>query len=186
MDEQYIQKVAEGDLNTFRYLVDKYKDVAFSVAFRIVQNRMVAEDIVQESFFKAYTNLHSFKGESKFSTWFYRIVTNESLKKIKRKQFTAELPFSPSMDYAGFYLNESIQSLKEEEQKRFISETLKAMQPREALVLQLFYLDEQEISEIGQILDLNADHVKVILHRARKSFYTIFTGQLKLELNALI
>ena len=142
--------------------------------------------ILYRSFFKAYTRLDTYKKESKFSTWLYRIVTNEALKKIKKKQFSGEVQVSDLTDEEAFDWNEALQVLKEEEQKRFIAQTLDAMSRREALVLQLYYLDEQEMSEIGQILDLKPEHVKVILSRARKQFYTIFSQQLKLELHTVL
>jgi len=75
MDEKLrIRKVLEGDTSAFGYFVETYQDMAMTIACRVCGNRQDAEDIVQDSFVKAFHNLHTFKADSKFSTWFYRIV----------------------------------------------------------------------------------------------------------------
>jgi RNA polymerase sigma-70 factor (ECF subfamily) len=83
MDEIYIRKILEGNSEEFRYIIDKYKDMAYSIAMSVVKDEFLAEEIIQTSFVKAFEGLDSFKGNSKFSTWFYRIVTNESFKIAK-------------------------------------------------------------------------------------------------------
>jgi len=85
-DDFYITKVLAGDTEAFRYFVSAYKDIAFSVAFSVVKDEFTAADAVQESFIKAFENLKSFRGDSKFSTWFIRIVINESFKTIQKKK----------------------------------------------------------------------------------------------------
>lgn len=86
MDSLYLQKIIAGDISKFSYFIEKYKDMAFSIAFRIINNREDAEEIVQDSFLKAFKSLKKFRQDSKFSTWFYRIVVNHSLSKLKREK----------------------------------------------------------------------------------------------------
>ena len=86
MDEIYIQKVLEGDINSFRYLVDRYKDMSFSIAISILKDENEAEDAIQDAFIKAFNSLRGFRNRSKFSTWLYRIVVNESLARTRRKK----------------------------------------------------------------------------------------------------
>lgn len=78
VEDLYIKKVLNGDTEAFRYFVTTYKNLAFSVAISGVKNEFTAADVVQESFVRAFENLKSFRGDSKFSTWFFRIVINES------------------------------------------------------------------------------------------------------------
>ena len=73
-DQLYITKVINGDANAFASLVDTYKNMVFSLAFKLTKNREEAEEITPDTFIKAYKNLSKFKGDSKFSTWLYRIA----------------------------------------------------------------------------------------------------------------
>ncbi len=116
MDNTYISKVVAGDTNAFAFLVDKYKDMCFAAAYRIVKSREVAEDIVQDAFLNAYKNLKNFKGESKFSTWMYKIVVNESLTKIRRTKFMREKAHEITGDFNELELNESLALMKQKEQ----------------------------------------------------------------------
>ncbi len=116
MDDLYIKKVLDGQTEEFRYFIKQYKDLAFSVAFSVVKNEFTAAEVVQESFVKAYENLKSFKGESKFSTWLYRIVINESFKIIwKEKRNILKSGIDVETDFRE---NPAIfDALKETEQK---------------------------------------------------------------------
>ncbi len=186
MDNTYILKVVAGDAQAFAFLVDKYKDMCFAAAFRIVKNREVAEDIVQDAFLSAYKNLKNFKGESKFSTWLYKIVVNESLTKVRRTKFMREKAHDIVGGFNEHDLNESLALLKQKEQVLYIENTLQQMIDREALVMQLYYLDELSLKEIAEVLKLKPDHIKVILHRARKNFYALLNEQLKHELSSIL
>lgn len=83
-DTFYIQETLNGNVNAFAFLVEKYKHMVFTLSIRIVKNREEAEEISQDVFVKAYTNLKGFKGDLKFSTWIYRIGYYASLDTIKK------------------------------------------------------------------------------------------------------
>lgn len=186
MDQVYISKVVAGDTNAFRYLVDKYKDVMLAAAYRIIKDKDLAEDILQDAFINAYKSLKGFKGEAKFSTWLYKIVVNEAIKKIRKGEHLKENFQHEPIEYSEFELNDSLKGIKAGEQSYYIDQTLQSMSSREALVLQLFYLDELSLKEVAEVIQLNADHVKVLLHRARKQFYTILANELKHEVKSII
>jgi len=84
MDDIFIQKILAGDSEAFRHIITKYKDMAYSIAMSVIKDEFYAEEILQVSFLKAFDKLNTFKGRSKFSTWFYRIVINESFKYVKK------------------------------------------------------------------------------------------------------
>ena len=86
MIETYIQKVLSGDKDAFRYIITKYKDMAYSFAISVVKDEFLAQEVLQISFIRAYSKLHTFKGNSKFSTWLYRIVVNESFKILNKRK----------------------------------------------------------------------------------------------------
>ena len=93
-DQLYITKVINGDTNAFAYLVDSYKNMVYSLAYKMTKNREEAEEISQDTFIKAFKKINNFKGDSKFSTWLYRIAYHTSLdylKKSKKEHHTFEI-----------------------------------------------------------------------------------------------
>lgn len=185
MDNNYIKKVIAGDTNAFRYLVEKYQVKALAVALSVVHNQEVARDVVQEAFVKAYKNLESFRGDAAFSTWLMRIVVNESIKILRRQKRQQESEKEIEALQEPF-LNESLQALKAEEQQKYIQDVFRKLPEREALVLQLFYLEDLNLKEMEEVLELNADHIKVLLHRSRKRFYQLLQKELKHETLSLL
>lgn len=185
MDEQYIQRVLEGDINSFRFIVSKYKDMSFSLSISIVKSELLAEEAVQDAFVKVFQNLKSFKGKSAFSTWFYRIVVNESLRKIKRKKLEMDelKQYSNSTEYS---VNDSFKSIHIAEQKEIINKILQELPSTESLLLRLYYLDENTIESIGEITQLTQTNVKVTLHRARKHFLFQLEKYYKHEMRTIL
>ncbi|MBX7138535.1 MAG: sigma-70 family RNA polymerase sigma factor [Oligoflexia bacterium] len=84
-DRATIARIQKGDRDAYRLLVEKYKQRAFSIAFGVLRSREDAEDVVQESFVKAYLSLPDFRGDSSFYTWLYRIVYNMAVDLKRRK-----------------------------------------------------------------------------------------------------
>ncbi len=84
-DLAYVESAKNGNVNAFRELVEKYQQRAFSIALGVVKNEADAEDIAQEAFVKAHRNLPSFRGDSSFYTWFYRIVFNLAIDLSRKK-----------------------------------------------------------------------------------------------------
>ena len=85
-DNFYIGKVINGQTNYFSFIVEKYQDIVFSIALKVLRNREDAEEIAQESFIKAFKSLHTFKGNAKFSTWLYRITYNTCISEVRKKK----------------------------------------------------------------------------------------------------
>ena len=185
MDDLYIKKVIDGDTEAFRYFVSQYKDMAFTLSMSVVKNEFLATDVVQESFMKAFQNLKKFKGNSKFSTWFYRIVVNESIKVI-RKKGEQNIDLNNSQSLHPLSETSVIDQLKEDEREFYINEILNRLPAAESLVLRLFYLNENNIAEICEITGWSESKVKVPLHRARKNMEKLFTKYLKGEAKTLI
>ena len=93
MEELYLRLVLEGDVSKFSWFIDRYKGMAFSIAYRVVNNKEDAEEVVQDAFLKAFKSLDKFRRDSKFSTWFYRIVVNTALTRVR-----TETPKQESFD----------------------------------------------------------------------------------------
>lgn len=186
-EEDYLKQVIAGNTGYYRYLVDKYKDMLYSVANGILKNDLLAEEAVQDAFVKAYKGLKNFRGDSKFSTWLYKIIVNESLKKMKEKRlFNKELTAEELLYNDMHTINYAVITMQEEEQKHFINQALDDMPQNESLLLRLFYLNERSVEEINDITGLSRSNIKVILYRARKTFYSILNNKLKTELRSIL
>ncbi len=90
-DQTYVDRVKAGDSLAYAFLVDKYKNMAFTIALKVTGNREEAEDVAQEGFLKAYQQIGAFAGRSKFSTWLYTIVYRTAL---NHRQKNRNHPFS--------------------------------------------------------------------------------------------
>ena len=177
MDDIYIKKVCAGDRDAFRYFVSKYKDMGFTVAVSVVKDAFAAQEVVQDAFIKAFRNLPSFSNRSSFRTWFYRIVVNEALIRLKKEK--REL-----INYTDNIADEAadettLAALKEEEQVHLINEALQKLPPKESLVLRLFYLQEESIKEVCEVTGWSESNTKVLLHRARKNMLMIMNQLMK-------
>lgn len=168
-----------GDTESFSYFVSTYKDMAYSLAVSVVKDEFTAADVVQEAYVKAFENLKSFKGNSKFSTWFFRIVINEAFNVFHKKKITYS-----EIDYN---ISESVKdNLEVADRSFFINEVLKQMPPTESLALRLFYLNENNLKEICEITGWSVSKTKVTLHRARKTMEERMEQVLKNEVKSLI
>jgi RNA polymerase sigma factor (sigma-70 family) len=186
MDNLYIQKVLNGDYSAFSYFVDKYKDMAFSIAYRIVDNREDAEDIVQDSFIKAYRSLEKFRQDSKFSTWFYRIVVNNALTKIRGRKKIQNDDFSEIENLELEKTETAYSTLSQMDRQKYINLALDKLKLEDRLVLTLYYLNENSIEEMVEITSIKMENLKMKIHRARQKMYVILEQELKVELKNLI
>ena len=180
MDENCIRRILDGDSKAFRQIIIKYKDMAYSLAMSVIKNEFYAQEILQNSFLITYDKLSTFNGASKFSTWFYRIVINESFKYVKKHK-TEFIDFVETPPEIPNEMENAILKLELDDQKYYITEALKKISPKESLILRLFYLDENSIEEIRSITGWSSSNIKVILHRARINLKHILTEIYKLD-----
>lgn len=177
MDSLYIEKVLSGDSHAFKYFVNNYKDMAFSVALSLVKNEHLAAEVAQEAFLQCYLSLSNFKKHSKFSTWFYRIVVNTAYKSMKKKSIEiVELELNR---HDVVLEDNAISKLLKEEQKQLINEALLRIPGSESLALRLFYLEELSIQELCEITGWTQANAKVILFRARKRMHAELSKLMK-------
>ena len=186
-DQVYIDRVLQGDTNAFAYLVDKYKNLTYTVAMKIVRNHEDAEEVAQDSFIKAYSQLHTFKGESKFSTWLYTIVYRNSITRIRKKKIaTTNIdPYIIENKKSGYDFPQ-IEAIKNGEQKKYIAEAIDNLPETDAFLITLYYLEESSVEEIEQITGLTKTNVKVKLFRARKKLLNELSLLLKEELKEIV
>ncbi|MFK7806674.1 MAG: RNA polymerase sigma factor [Saprospiraceae bacterium] len=174
MDAHYINEVLNGNTNAFGYFIRTYQNRAFGVAISIVKREDDAKDVVQDSFITAYSSLTSFRNDARFSTWFYRIVVNTGLQFIKREKRRDEVVEGYSItDNEKAAFNDAITQLEKQDLKKLIKGVFGKIPAKEALVLELYYINDQRIVEIEKITDFTKANIKVLLHRGRANFYKI-------------
>ena len=170
--QDYIKQVKAGDFKAFSHIVSDYRQMVFTIVFKIVNNREDAEDITQEIFLKAFKSLNLFKEESEFSTWLYRIAYNTTLSEVRKRKIvfsSFDDDFSRLKDEE---INENIEDLATEERIFYLEQALKTLPTEDALLITMFYLDDLSIEEISRISNFSQANVKVKLHRIRKKLAT--------------
>jgi len=185
IDAALIESVKKGDTQAFRQLVDKYKDVSLSLACSILKDKEKAEDVLQNAFMKVFQKANSFKHQSAFSSWLYRIVVNTAYNELKRNRSYLDLDDLNSIESQANDKS-AIQFLKEEEQKKYVILALDRLKADEALVLRLFYLCDMSLKEVQQITNFTSSKIKVDLHRGRKNMEIVLKGLLGNQLKDLL
>src|SRR5688572_22199836 len=187
-DAYYIDRVLQhGDSQAFAGLINKHKTMAFNIALRITGNREDAEEVAQDAFVKLYNSLDKFRGDSKFTTWFFRIVYNLGLTKVRKKSL-----FSGSTDDEDFseHLSGDIPTLTDQyygkEKKQFVNAALATLDDGDRLLVTLYYMDDQPVDSISEITGLTQSNVKVKLFRARKKLHDTLQRNLKDELYSIL
>ncbi|MDG1331882.1 MAG: sigma-70 family RNA polymerase sigma factor [Crocinitomicaceae bacterium] len=184
-DKIYIQQVLEGDSSSFTHLVNKYKDMVFTVCYRILRQREDAEDTAQVAFIKAFDKLHSFKGDSKFSTWIYTIAYRTAISKTRlmKLESTDDGLYVETSNEINF---PQLEEMKQQERQLYVQQAIDSLRELDGVIITLFYIDESSIQEIVDITGLTESNVKVKLHRARKQLKINLEGLLQQELKSII
>lgn len=176
-----------GDVQALSPLILHYQNYVFQIALGILKNREEAEEVTQDVFVKVFKVLDTFKGESKFSTWLYRISHNLALNRLAKmardpvkvqswSEKQLQVPVSDKLSW-------EIMAWKD--RKKFITFALERLNAEDRLILTLFYLHEQQLGEIAVIMDIQPNNVKVKLHRARKKIEKVLNQILKEEVSNL-
>jgi len=173
-DTYYIEQVLEGKINAFSFLVDRHKDKAYNLAFRICGNREEAEEIAQDAFIKAYRSLRNFRNKSSFSTWLFRIVYNTSISLVRSKKkgvlAIEEFP-ADAVDFLGINRNE--EEAAEDYRNSLINFALQKISEDDRGLITLYYYDDLDTEEISKVTGINKSGIKVRLFRARKKMADI-------------
>jgi RNA polymerase sigma-70 factor (ECF subfamily) len=183
-DNSIIERILSGDKSGYRDLANRHKDYAFTVAYKIAGTREDAEEIAQDAFIQTFQALPTFNQEAKFTTWFYRIVFNSALMfKRKNRIQVEDIEFSQSAQYIAA---DTDKDLKISEQRQYIQKAFNHLSPDDVTMITLFYLKEQSLEEIAQVVGISAETVKVKLCRARKRLAETMNKMLGKEVKTLI
>jgi len=173
MEETELIKLAQsGDKKALAELVRNYEQTIYNFAFKICRDKNKAEHIMQETFYSMVKSLYQFDGNSKLSTWLYRIVSNHCLmlaRKIKSR------PFVPLDDEEGLFEEKHAadwsslpyKSAENEELKEILDEAIQNLSPEYRMIFLLRDVEGLSTEETAQATDLSVPAVKSRLHRAR-------------------
>ncbi|HHJ09580.1 MAG TPA: RNA polymerase sigma factor [Bacteroidetes bacterium] len=179
-DFEVIEKVLAGDREAFSLLINRHKDMAYTMAFRMVGNHSDAEEITQEAFIKAYSKLGFFRKDSTFSTWFYRIVFNGAVSYLRSRKNIAT---QNERTIQNIVSEEPLHQETEEQdfRRKAVLWVISQLNPVEQAIVTLFYHEEKSLKEIGKIVGMNEDTVKMRLHRSRKKMKELLIKKFKEE-----
>jgi RNA polymerase sigma factor (sigma-70 family) len=179
-EQDLIQGLKSGNEAAFKYLVETYQDRVFNTAIGIVQNAEDAEDVAQEVFIQVYRSIHNFKGESKLSTWLYRIATTRALdllrtRKSKKRSGIIQRLFGednepvfelPDFNHPGVALDR-----KENAAKLF--KAIGELPENQRIAFTLHKLEDLSYQEVSEVMQTSLPAVESLMHRAKQNLRKI-------------
>ncbi|MDB5054755.1 MAG: polymerase subunit sigma-24 [Bacilli bacterium] len=165
----------EGDRRAFAELVELYKDKIYHLGYRMLNQRQEAEDVVQETFLRVYTNLNRYDENQKFSTWIYRIATNLCIDRLRKRKanysLDADMSDGEGMDWHATLASEQAGPETElilSETQQHIRDAIETLPDKYKTVVVLRYLHDLSLQEISDVLDMPVTTVKTRVHRGRE------------------
>jgi RNA polymerase sigma-70 factor (ECF subfamily) len=177
-DVLFIQRLKVGDEAALEELIAQYQAKVFGLALRVTGNRQDAEEVLQDVFWRIIQNIGSFRGESKLSSWIYRIAMNSALMKLRERPTSQHIPLEenlgPAMTEDGMiaepvvdWTRLPIDDLERKELARRLEEAIDRLPPDYRTVLVLRDIEGLSNEETSEVLNLSVAALKSRLHRAR-------------------
>jgi RNA polymerase sigma-70 factor (ECF subfamily) len=169
-DTVIISQVLQGNQQAYAELVKRYQNFVFTICLRYTSSREDAEEIAQDCFIKAYRSLADFRGESKFSTWLYTIVNTTCITFLRKKKLQAHSLDDERVFAIADNIDGGMRANQVERKSKIamVTEAIRLLSPDDTKIVTLFYKGEQSLEEIGSIMGIDPNTVKVKLHRARQ------------------
>ncbi|MFN8288991.1 MAG: RNA polymerase sigma factor [Chitinophagaceae bacterium] len=176
IEQELIQRLKNRDEAAFRYLVDTYRDRVYNTIIGIVQNAQDAEDVTQEVFIQVYRSIGDFKGESKLSTWLYRIATTRSLDLLRSRKSKKRFGFiqrlfgdnnEPVFEIPDFNHPGSALDRKENVAKLF--SVIARLPENQKAAFILHKLEGLSYQEVSEVLKTSLPAVESLMHRAKQN-----------------
>ncbi len=174
-DSVAVARAKQGDDDAYRVLVDRHSRSVFRLAYRMTGNEQDSEDVVQETFLRAYKQLHRYEARSSFSTWLYRIAANYSLDLVRRKKRHGEIALQESATEEE--MGEVVHMVASEDPGPYrlllsgavqdtVAKTLDELSAQERTAFVLRHFEGQSIDEISAVLGLSNNAAKHSIFRA--------------------
>lgn len=174
--KKIVLEVKKGNQEAFAELMDLYKDKVYHIVYRMLGNVHESQDVAQEAFLRAFTNIDSYDINRKFSTWLFRIATNLAIDRIRKKKpdFHLEDQVAGTEDltyYSQFSTDEELpeDQVVQLEMQDWMQEQIMLLPPKYRSAIILKYLEDLSLKEISEILHLPVATVKTRIHRGREA-----------------
>lgn len=179
-DQELVRQALAGDEKAFARLLIRYKDSIYYMILKMVKNKNDAEDLTLEAFGKAFTNLNVYSSEFAFSTWLYRIATNnciDFLRKQKGTHFSLDINQESEQEGNNLKLKSNVLDPEErlilKQRSKLLQGFIKKLKPQYQVLVELRYFKEYSYEEISKELNLPLGTVKVQLFRARNKLFEL-------------
>ena len=170
-DQDLVARVTEGDRNAFRMLVDRHSRSVFRLAYRMTRTEQDAEDVVQETFLRAFRQLHRYESRSSFATWIYRIASNYALDLIRSKERRQEIALQPVNGNGELYDVAAHAPLPDRlafssQVRQGFDRAMKALSSQERVAFTLRHFEGYSIEQIAATLEISETAAKNSVFRA--------------------
>lgn len=187
-DTELISQVLSGNQSAYAELIKRHQRFVFTLALRFAKNREDAEEIAQDCFVKAYRSLNNFQQTSKFTTWLYTIVYTTAMTFLRKKRVaTIDIDDEESHVQLENHISDfNADTVEHKSKMKYVNQAISQLLPDDASIITLFYQGEQSLEEIAKVLGMEANTVKVKLHRARHRLKEKIEGLLHHEVKELL
>lgn len=177
-DDLLVRQAIGGGENAYRKLVEKYERALYFHILKMIKNREQVEDLVQESFVKAFNNLNSYSNTYAFSTWLYRIATNHTIDYLRKKKLQTLSIDEPVRTREGEMQMQlpdkqasADRQIIQKQRQRMVQNAIGDLPEKYRRVIEMRHMEEKSYQEISDILDLPLGTVKAHIFRARELLY---------------
>lgn len=174
-DKLLLEKISEGDEKAFQYFVEKYHQMVINICYNIVNSYDDAMDLSQEVFIKIYESVQDFRGDSKISTWLYRISVNKSLNYLrtkKRQKWFSGLDAIFNDDNKKFDpVDENLdasENIEQDENKKALYYALHKLPEKQNIAISLNNFEDLSYKEISEVMNISVSEVGVLINRGKK------------------
>lgn len=174
-DRRLLDLCRQGDAHAFETLFRKYQTYVYNIGLGMLSNSEDAADVTQETFLRLHRSLDSFRGDSSFSTWLYRVAVNLCITELRRKsrtrfQFLDDLAHDEDSTFTEDSGPTPDEAIALEEDRRVVHQVLRTLPPDYRAIMVLRHFQQLAYEEIAEVLGLSLSQVKTRLFRARKMF----------------
>lgn len=175
-DAELINTLIAKDQNAFRILVENYQNMVFKACYHILSNYEDAEDVAQEVFIEAYLSISNFRGESKLSTWLYRIAVNKSKNLLRKNKWQLLIQriekFIPGekaeyLDMEDISAYEKMNVIEKTEDQKILWKAIESLPENQRIAFSLNKYDDLSYQEIADVMQTSLAAVESLIHRAK-------------------
>ncbi len=191
-EQDFIEALRKGINDAYGQLLDEYQQKVFGTCISFVPNQEDAEDIAQEVFIEVFNSISKFKGDSKLSTWIYRIATNKCLEFIRKKNTKKRFGFMQSLwgndlsiDRSSYFteFNHPGIQLENKEKSEILFAAINKLPEDQRIVYTLNKIDDLSYKEVSEITNKSVSSIESLLFRAKKNLRALLQDYYKKEEN---